>query len=153
VTQALPSVPPTTAGPESAAVVWAFDPWRERPRAAASAAFAALALCALVVSLHLPFVPSVALCLACVGVLAPALSPAQCRLDGDGAARQGPLGWERRPWSAIRRIDAVPAGLLVSPYASPHWLDGPRALILPAPRARRDELVALARRLGSADAR
>jgi len=142
---------PTTVAPTGATVVWAFDPWRERPRMAALAGACALAMCVLVLALRLPFVLAAALCVVCVTAFAPALSPFECRLDRAGAARRGPLGWERRRWSDVRRAEAVPAGVLLSPYAARHWLDGPRGLLLPLPAARRDEVVAAISRLRSAD--
>jgi hypothetical protein len=141
---------PTTGAPTGTGVDWVYDPWRERPRMAAAAALCALALCALVLALRLPFVLAAGLCVAGVSSFSPALTPFECRLDPDGAARRGPLGWERRRWADVRRAEEVPAGVLLSPYPSRHWLDGPRGLLLPLPSERRAELVrAIARHRGS----
>lgn len=141
---------PTTATPTGAAVVWYFDPWRERPRTAALAALAALLLCALVVAARLPFVLAAALCVACIASFAPALSPVECRLDAAGVARRGWLGWERRAWPDVRRVVNVPAGVRLSPFATPNALDATRALLLPMPGGRRDELREAIARLRSA---
>jgi len=50
----------------------------------------------------------------------------------------------RRSWatSAHRRR---PVGLLLSPYATRHWLDATRGITLPIPRPRRAELAGLVR--------
>ena len=50
-----------------------------------------------------------------------------------GVARRGALGWDRRRWSDLRRAVLRRAGLLVSPYARPHWLDADARLVLPFP--------------------
>ncbi len=131
---------PATAAPTCAAVVWVYDPWRERPRTAALATACALALCALVVWARLPFLMGAALCVLCVGSFAPAIAPVECRLDDAGAARRGLLGWERRPWREVRRVERVRGGALLSPFERPQWLDRTRAMLLPMPPARRDEL-------------
>jgi hypothetical protein len=133
-------VPPTTAEPPGAAVVWLFDPWRERPRTAALAALCGAGMCAIVVGARLPFLLAAALCVSCIAALAPAMAPVECRLDDDGVARRGPLGWNRRPWSAIARAERVRAGVLVSPFSRRHWLDATRAMLLPMPAGRRKEL-------------
>jgi hypothetical protein len=57
-------------------------------------------------------------------------------------ARRGPFGTARRRWSELRRVASRPAGVLVSPYAKPHWLDGTRGLLLPMPSRGRDALLA-----------
>ena len=131
---------PATAAPDGAAVVWLFDPWRERPRTALLASACALGLCALVVWARLPFVLASALTVMCVASFSPALTPVECRLDAAGAARRGLLGWDRRPWADVRRIERVRDGLLLSPFERPHWLDGTRALLMPMPASRREEL-------------
>ena len=134
------SAAPTTAMPPGEAVVWVFDPWRERPGSAAAAATCALALCALVLALRLPFVLAAALCIACVASFAPAVAPVECRIDEAGVARRGPLGWDRRRWTDVRRSEPLPAGVLLSPFATRHWLDPTRALLLPMPAAKAGEL-------------
>ena len=121
-------------------VEWSFNPWRERPARSALAALLALGLCVLVLSWRESIVLSAALCMAAVASLSPLLTPLECRVDHDGVARRGPLGWERRRWSEIRRAVLRRAGLLVSPYAAPHWLDGTRGLYLPLPAATREAL-------------
>ena len=132
-------------GSEDASQRWTYDPWRERPRTAAFAAAVALALCGVVVIAHEPFLVAAGLCLFCIASFAPALAPVDCRFDEGGVARRGLGAWERRTWGAIRRIDALPAGLLVSPYAKRHLLDGARALTLPMPAEHRERLAALVR--------
>lgn len=132
----------SAAAAGAATIAWRFDPWRERPRVAVCATLAGLGLCGLVAWARLPFVLAAALCVACLASLAPAIAAAECRLDAEGVARRGPLGWERRPWSAVRRIEHVRGGVLVSPFARRHWLDGTRAMLLPMPAAQRGALSA-----------
>lgn len=124
----------------SAPVQWSFNPWRERPLRSGVAALFALGLCALVLASRESWVLSVALCLAAVTTLSPALTPLECRVDDDGVARRGPLGWERRRWSDLKRAALRRGGLSVSPYARRHWLDETRGLYLPLPSAIRDAL-------------
>jgi hypothetical protein len=116
---------------------WGFNPWRERVGASALAGVGAFGLCLGVLSLDLALLPSAGLCLAVVSALAPVLAPARCRVDRDGVSRLGPFGWARREWAAIRRGVTGDAGLLVSPFARPHWLDVHRALFLPFPASQR----------------
>ena len=123
---------------------WTYDPWRERPRVATLAAVAALGLCVLVVRAHEPFLVALGLCVFCAASFSPALTPVECRIGSDGVARRGLMGWERRAWATVRRLQPLPSGLLLSPYTRPHWLDGTRGLTLPMPardRARCSELV------------
>jgi hypothetical protein len=134
------TAPTTTASPTGEAVVWAFDPWRERPRVAVLSALGAVGMCALVVASRLPFLMGVALAVLCVASLSPALTPVECRADAGGAARRGLLGWQRRRWEDVRRVEPLPAGVLLSAHARRHWLDSTRALVLPMPAARRDEI-------------
>ena len=141
-----PGMNPPAAG-ESArsGIEWTYDPWRENARVAGLSAACAALLCALVTSLREPLLVTAGLVLVCGAACAPAISRAECRADERRAARRGPLGWERRPWAAIRRIEALPSAILLSPYARRHLLDAQRGLTLPVPAARRDELLALVR--------
>ena len=123
-----------------APVQWSFNPWRERPLRSWLAALFALGLCALVLASRESWLLSVALCVVAVATLSPALSPLECRVDDDGVARRGPLGWERRRWSDLRRAVLGRGGLIVSPYARRHWLDETRGLYLPLPSAIREAL-------------
>jgi hypothetical protein len=131
---------PVTAVPQGAAVAWRFDPRRERPVTAAAAVFCALAMCALLFWARLPFVLTAALSVVCIAWFAPALCAVECQVDTAGIARRALLGWERRPWSDVRRLDRVAGGLLASPFARANVLDFARAMLLPMPAARRDEL-------------
>jgi len=127
---------------------WSFNPWRDRPLAAAAAALMTLGMCLLVASLSEPALVRAVLVLALLGTLSPVLSPARCRVDEQGVHMRGPFGTARRRWSELRRAAPRPAGLLVSPYARPHWLDPYRGLLLPLPtRGREDLLAALRGRL------
>ena len=124
------------------AVAWTYNPWRERPGSATLAAVAALGMCLGVMRLDQPLVMTAALCFAAVGSMSPMLSPAGCRLDEAGVALKGPLGWRRRSWSEIARGRLLARGLMVSPYARPHWLDATRGLFLPLPSGAREALIA-----------
>jgi hypothetical protein len=138
------------ASVEATLAQWTYDPWRERPRVAWVAALSALALCLLVLAAHEPFLIALALCLFCVGSFAPALAAVEVRLDAQGIARRGLFGWERRAWHDVRRIDELPAGLMLSPYARRHVLDATRGWSLPMPAADRLALRASVRRLWEA---
>lgn len=133
--------PALSLDPET--VCWVYDPWIERPRVAWTAAIVALVLCAIVVSAGEPLLVSLGLCLFCVGAFAPALTRVECRIEAAGVARRGWLGWERRDWRSIRRMDRLPAGVMVSPYDRRHILDAARGLVLPMPAAKREMLTRL----------
>ncbi len=123
------------------ALEWSFNPWRDRPLGALAAALMTLAMCLLIASLDEPALVRIVLVLAVLGTLSPVLSPARCRVDGEGVQMRGPFGTARRRWSELRRAAARPAGLLVSPYARPHWLDPYRGLLLPVPAHGRERLI------------
>jgi len=130
----------------SDAIEWTVNPWRERARESWVAAIAALALCTAVARFQAGAVLTLALSLAAVGALAPLLSPSRCRVDDDGVARRGPFGWQRRQWSELRRATVGARAVLLSPYATAHWLDTYRGLVLPLPRDGRAEIVETLRR-------
>ena len=121
---------------------WSFNPWRDRPLAAVAAVLTTLGMCLLIASLGEPPLVRLILALAVLGTLSPGLSPARCRVDDDGIQMRGPFGIARRRWSELRRVATRPAGLLLSPYAQPHWLDPYRGLLLPMPARGRDGLLA-----------
>jgi len=124
---------------------WSFNPWRDRPQAAIAASLMTLAMCLVIASLGEPPLVRLILGLAVLGTLSPALSPARCRVDDDGIQMRGPFGTARRRWSELRRVATRPAGLLISPYARPHWLDPYRGLLLPMPARERASLLAALR--------
>ncbi len=111
---------------------------------------AAVGCCTLVLSLRPGLLPAIGLCVFVAAAFAPAFVPVACRIDGDGVAVRGPLGWRRRAWSELRRLDVLPAAALLSPYARRHPLDAQRAIVLPLPAGDREELLALLRRRVSA---
>jgi PH (Pleckstrin Homology) domain-containing protein len=121
---------------------WSFNPWRDRPLAAAAAALMTVAMCLVIASLGEPPLVRLILGLAVLGTLSPVLSPARCRVDDDGIQMRGPFGTARRRWSDLRRVATRPAGVLLSPYARPHWLDPYRGLLLPMPARGREGLLA-----------
>lgn len=140
------STPPERPGSSPAGqdeTEWTFDPWADRPIVTVLAALSLLAMWLLLAALRLPWLLALAVGVLVASPLLPATIPAVCRLEAGGASRRGPLGWIRRSWSEIRRVERVPVGVLLSPYARRHWLDGARALTLPMPRPRRDELASL----------
>lgn len=140
----------SSQGAGSALARWTYDPWRERPRVALLAAVSALALCGLVVAAREPFLIALALCLFCVGSFSPALTSIECRIDTGGVSRHGLFGWEHRDWRVFRRVEDLPAGVLLSPYARRSWLDATRGWTLPMPAAQRPALRAHVRRLQEA---
>jgi hypothetical protein len=130
------------------ALEWSFNPWRDRPLAAAAGALVTLGIGLVVSGLAEPLAVRLILGLLVLGALSPVLSPARCRVDDQGVERRGPFGTARRPWATLRRAARRPAGLLVSPYPRPHWLDPYRGLLLPLPSRDREGLLAdLATRL------
>ena len=129
---------------------WTFDPWRERPRAAAIGALAVLAFWLAIVWLRFPLVIAVALGGMAAAPLLPAFVPAACSVSPAGASRRGLLVTVKRAWRDVRRIDDVPVGLLLSPFARRGWRDATRALTLPMPAPRRAELRGLVRGLWGA---
>jgi len=122
------------------ALQWTFDPWRERPAAAVVATLAVLAFWLAIAALRFPVMLALALDVIAASPLLPAFVPAACRVSADGAERRGLLGWERRRWADVRRLDDVPVGVLLSPFAERHWLDAARSLTLPMPALKRAEL-------------
>jgi hypothetical protein len=129
---------------------WTFDPWLERPVTAGIAALVVLGLWLVIAANRFPVLLGVALGALVASPLLPAFVPAACRVGEEGASRRGLLGAARRGWRDVRRIDDVPVGVLLSPYASRHWLDATRALVLPMPRPRQVELRARVRALWGA---
>ena len=146
---ALPGVPgdalPSASPGERCVTSWSFDPWTERPVVAGVAALAVLGMWLMLAACHFPLLLAVGLGVLVASPLVPAFMPAACRSEPSGAARRGALGWMRRSWADVRRIDDVPVGVLLSPYTARHWLDATRGLTLPMPRPRRAELAALVR--------
>lgn len=126
-------------------VEWTFDPWTDRPVAAGVAALAVLAMWLVIATGGFPWLIALGLGVAAASPLLPAFVPATCRVEPAGAARRGLLGWARRSWADVRRIDDLASGVRLSPYARAHWLDATRALVLPMPRPRRTELAARVR--------
>jgi hypothetical protein len=129
----------------TAPLEWSFNPWRDRPLAAVAAALMTVGMCLVVATLVEPPLVRVVLGLAVLGTLSPALSPARCRVDENGIETRGPFGVARRRWSELRRVSPRPAGVLVSPYARPHWLDPYRGVLLPMPARGREGLLAALR--------
>jgi PH (Pleckstrin Homology) domain-containing protein len=124
---------------------WSFNPWRDRPLAAAAAVLMTVGMCLVIASLAEPPFVRLVLGLAVLGTLSPVLSPARCRVDDEGVEMRRPFGTARRRWSELRRVSTRPAGVLVSPYARPHWLDPYRGLVLPMPAQGRESLLAALR--------
>jgi hypothetical protein len=114
---------------------WTVSPWREAPARAALAVAATLLLALLAAWLMAGERLLGALMGAAVlVVLAPGMTPTQCRVDGDGVARRALFGWDRRAWPEIRRARIGAGGLFVSPLARGSRLDRFRGLFLPVPR-------------------
>ncbi len=133
-TEAVPASDPLTP------VEWTFDPWSERPGAAGIAAIAVLAMWLLVAGARFPTLLALALGAFAGAPLLPAVIPTACRVGALGAERRGLLARHQRAWRDVRRIDDVPVGVLLSPFAERNWLDATRALTLPMPGRSRAEL-------------
>ena len=116
-------------------VEWTINPWREDPARAAFVVIAALLLWLLAAWL-LPGerLLSTLMGLAVLVVLAPGMTPTQCRVDGNGVARRVLFAWDRRAWPEIRRARVSVGGLFVSPVARRSRLERFRGLFLPVPR-------------------
>jgi hypothetical protein len=126
-------------------VEWTFDPWTERPLPAGVAALAVLGMWLMIAWASLPALVALLLGAFSALPLLPAFVPASCRVGPAGAERRGLWVSARRSWADVRRIEDVPVGVLLSPYAERHWLDATRALTLPMPSAKRSQLRAAVR--------
>lgn len=133
---------PAVTAAEPRALAWNYDPWREAPWRAALALAAAVAGCLLVTGARPGLLVALGLCVFVVASLAPAFLPVRCTADADGVAVRGPLGARRRAWRELRRLDPLPAAVLLSPYARRHLLDAQRAIVLPLPAADRESVLA-----------
>jgi len=140
---ASPEVSPTKAGTArsggaraaSEVVEWTVSPWREH-RARAALALGLSLLLALTGAwlLRGPALVGIALAVAVLGALAPAIVTTRCRVDAEGVSRRVLFGWERRSWPGIRRARLDRGGLFVSPFERASRLDAFRGLTLPLPR-------------------
>jgi len=132
-------MPPGGPADSRAAVEWTISPWREDPARAAFAVIAALLLWLLAAWL-LPGerLLSTLMGLAVLVVLAPGMTPTQCRVDDNGVARRVLFAWDRRAWPEILRARVGVDGLFVSPFARRSRLDRFRGLFLPVPRRAAD---------------
>ncbi len=139
-----PSAPGPLAG--RAAVEWTWQPWRDRPGRAALAVVAAFGLCVLVLRLTLAPLTALLLSIVVVSALASSFLPARCRVDAEGVALRGGGGWSSRRWTDIRRARVGRRGLFVSPFSSRRWMDAWRALFLPFPADRADDLIRVVQR-------
>ncbi len=135
----------TAAATPPPALEWQFNPWRERPTAAAIGLACVGGTVALSWNLGLAPLHHVVLALLMFTMLGALIVPVRCRIDDQGVARGGAIGWERRRWEDIRRAVRVRGGLLVSPFSEPRRLDAFRALLLPMHRAERRDLDASVR--------
>ena len=128
-------MPPGGPADSRAAVEWTISPWREDPARATFVVIAALLLWLLAAWL-LPGerLLSTLMGLAVLVVLAPGMTPTQCRVDDNGVARRVLFAWDRRAWREIRRAGVSVGGLFVSPFTRRSRLDRFRGLFLPVPR-------------------
>ena len=138
---------PGQSGEPLAGLEWTYDPWVERPAAAGIASLAVLAMWLVIASAQFPWLLAIALAAFAGAPLYPAFLPASCRVGAAGAERRGLLLRSRRAWSEVRRIEDVPVGVLISPYAVRRALDATRSLTLPMPAPRRADLRARVRAL------
>ena len=119
---------------------WSWNPWHEHPARALLASLSCGAVFVILSrTLGLPMV-ALALTLAVAGMLSPLLVPYRCRVDTDGVQVRGAFGWERRPWSQVRRAAASRGGIVVFTSQRPERRDAFRALLLPLPSTSRATL-------------
>jgi hypothetical protein len=116
------------------AIEWEVNPWRQDPRRALLTLLSVVVLWVLLIPLRLSPLMTAVLGIMIAAYFQPGMGMVRCRVDEQGVARRRLWAWERRDWPAIRRARIGAWGLFVSPYASPHRLDGFRGLFLPLPQ-------------------
>lgn len=137
-----PSAPaPSAAMPDAATVVWTFDPWSERPLAAGITALTVLAMWLVLALLALPAFYKLALGAALAAQLLPLIAPSVCRSDPTGLECRQLAMTSRLLWLQVSGVERLGGGVRVIRKRVPRWAAGLTALLLPMPRARRDELV------------
>jgi len=113
-----------------APLVWTVHPAaRRRPAAAAALGVIALAgLAAAEVGGGTGWGAAAVVFL--VLAVSPFLLPTRYRIDDEGVEVRHLGGVRRRAWSEVRRVVAVPGGVLVSPYRVASFRDRLRGLVL-----------------------
>ena len=136
---ARPAAPEVRSGAECT-LEWTFNPWRQDIRNALLAAIVAVTVVVAIARLGLPPLAVAGLALVFLASIHASFLPTQCRVDAQGVARRLGFGWERRPWSAIRRAVLGSRGLFVSPREHPGPLEAFRGMWLPLPHGAAPEL-------------
>ena len=123
--------------------------WREHPaRRKPVLAVVALLLITLVSQLavrgfDVPWWASLFIVALLVGSTSSFFFATDYKLNADGISRRHLGSLRVRPWKRIRRVEVGATHALLSPYATPRWLDRYRAWIVPlesAPDAAREML-------------
>ncbi len=120
---------------------WTAHPAKRRPRdVALVAAVVLLAAAAVVGALESLFLAALAVVILLVSV-APFLLPTHYVLSDDGIQQRCGLRTRERAWSELRRLSVGRDAALVSPFASPSWLDRRRGFIVMFDGGDRGEIV------------
>lgn len=122
---------------------WTAHPAKERPRdVALVVAVVSLTAGAVLMSLQSLFLTGLAVVILIVAV-APFLFPTRYVITDVDVSERRLWVYKSRQWKDLRRIQAGQGAVLVSPFASPSWMDRYRGLILMYGDNDRDELVRL----------
>jgi hypothetical protein len=111
-------------------ITWTAHPARRRPdQLALVGAVVLLSAWAVMVTLASPFL---ALLAAVILVFATGsfLFPTHYKIDERGVEQRRFSGTRFRPWEELRRVQVGPGAALVSPFASPTWMDRHRGFLL-----------------------
>jgi hypothetical protein len=120
---------------------WTAHPARSRPRDVFLVAAVALVFSgAVLASLRSPLLAVLSVVMLLVAI-APFLLPTHYKLTVDGVEERRAGRTRARRWSELRRVQVGPGAALVSPFATPRWLDRYRGLVLYLDGADRDEVV------------
>jgi hypothetical protein len=124
-------------------VVWTAHPARRRPQDVfLVAAVVLVSAWAVLVTLDSAFLAALAAVILVVAV-APFLFPTRYRLDDDGVEEHRLWTRKRRRWADLRRVQVGPGAALVSPFATPSFLDRHRGVLMYLDGADREQVVAV----------
>lgn len=136
---------PATPTPSGLPYAWTAHPARRRPQdvmlLVAAVLLTAGAIMAVVESPFLTVLGVVILVVATAAFWA----PTRYVLDAHGATERRLGRTKSRAWTDLRRVQAGPGAMLLSPFARPHWLERYRGIIVYLDGADRTRAIELAR--------